>query len=95
MISGAVALLHSHINIVLPLPSNSQSYCLCLYRGFYNTEIDGSHKDQGKLSSYKEIRLVHLRILLNSLNICSDHTEEMGNKIIMIYYIVLSETRKN
>ena len=33
-------------------------------------------------------------ILLISLNICSDHKEKLGYRVRMIYYIVLSETRK-
>ena len=32
----------------------------------------------------KKIRLFHLRVLLTSLNICADHTEELGNRIGMI-----------
>ena len=43
----------------------------------------------------KEIRLFHLRVLLTSLNICSDYTEEQGNGMRMIYYIVLSEIWKS
>ena len=62
--------IHSHLNIVLPLQLNSQCYCLFLFRGFYNTAIDGTHKCQGKLSKdTKDIRLYHLRVLLTSLNI--------------------------
>ena len=40
----------------------------------------------------KEIRMFHLRVLLTSLNIGSDYTDEQGNRMRMIYYIVLSET---
>ena len=43
----------------------------------------------------KEIRLFHLRILLTSLNIYSDHKEKLGNGIRIIYYIVSCEPRKN
>ena len=43
----------------------------------------------------KEIRFYHLKVLLTSLNICSYRTDELGNGIGSIYYIVLSETRKN
>ena len=39
----------------------------------------------------KEIRLFHLRVLLTSLNIYSDYTEEQGNGVRMIYYSVLSK----
>ena len=42
----------------------------------------------------KEIRLFHLKVLLTLLNICSYRTDELGNGIGRIYYIVLSETRK-
>ena len=42
----------------------------------------------------KEIRLFHLKVLLTSQNICSYRTDELGNGIGRIYYIVLSETRK-
>ena len=41
------------------------------------------------------MRLFHLRVLLTSLNICSDYTEKQENGMRMIYYIVLSETWKN
>ena len=40
----------------------------------------------------KEMSLFHLRVLLTSLNICLDYTEEQGKKKGMIYYIFLSET---
>ena len=42
----------------------------------------------------KEIRLFHLKVLLTLQNICSYRTDELGNGIGRIYYIVLSETRK-
>ena len=35
---------------VLSAHLNSLCYCLCLNCGFYNTAIDGTHKDQGNLS---------------------------------------------
>ena len=43
----------------------------------------------------KEIRLFHLKVLLSSKNICSYCTDELGNGIGRIFYIVLSESRKN
>ena len=39
--------------------------------------------------------MFHLRIFWASLNICCDPTEKLRNKIIVIYYIVLSKTTKN
>ena len=38
--------------------------------------------------------MFHLKVLLTSQNICSYRTDELGNGIGRIYYIVLSETRK-
>ena len=38
--------------------------------------------------------MFHLKVLLNSQNICLYRTDELGNGIARIYYIVLSETRK-
>ena len=81
--------LHSHIDLVLPLQLSSHCYCFCLYRGFYKTAIDGTDKDQKIILVTKEIKLFHLRVLLTSLNICSDRTEKLGNRIRMICYIVL------
>ena len=43
----------------------------------------------------KEIRLFQLKVLLPLQNICSYRADELGNGIGKIYYIVLSETRKN
>ena len=43
----------------------------------------------------KEIKLFHLRVLLTSQYICSDGTEKSGNRIIMIYYIVLRWNKKS
>ena len=40
------------------------------------------------ISVKKEIRLFHLRILLASLNICTDRTEKLLNMIRIIHYIV-------
>ena len=41
---------HSLIEIVWPLQLKSHCYCFCLHREFDNTAIDGTHKDQKKLS---------------------------------------------
>ena len=40
----------------------------------------------------KDIMFFHLRILLTSLNIYSNRTEKLGNRIGVIYYIALSKT---
>ena len=42
----------------------------------------------------KEIRVFHLKVLLTLPNIYSYRTDELGNGIEKIYYIVLSEARK-
>ena len=41
---------HSLIEIVWPLQLKSHCYCFCLHWEFYNTTIDGTHKDQKNLS---------------------------------------------
>ena len=60
-----------------------------LYIGFYKTAVEGTDKDKKNILVTKEIKLFHSRVLLTSLNICSDRTEKLGNRIRMICYIVL------
>ena len=56
---------HSLIEIVLPSQLKSHCYCFCLHREFYNTAIDGTHKDQTMIKKFfsltEEIQLFHLR----------------------------------
>ena len=52
---------HSLIEIVWPLQLKSHCYCFCLHLEFYNTAIDGTHKDQKIVSLTEEIRFIHLR----------------------------------
>ena len=77
-------MVHSHIDIARS-PQQTAQLSVIAYRN--------NSKHFFSLVT-KEIMLLHLRVLLTSLNIYSDRTEKLGNRIRMIYYVVSRETRK-
>ena len=99
--STATVLAKSYLYLGIELSStvrssslNSLCYCLCLYCGFWLWALKNSGSRKF-IPVTKEIRLVHLRVLLTSLNICSGRTTKLQNMIRIINYIVLNETGKN
>ena len=61
----SLSLYHSLIEIVWPLQLKSHCYCFCLHREFYNTAIDGIHKDKKNCLTYWGNTIVSFKGIVN------------------------------
>ena len=77
-------------------PRNYLQDLLCHeFKCCFHTFLPNNIIHNVKLAIFMNVTLICHQVLLTSQNICSYRTDELGNGIGRIYYIVLIETRKN